>query len=153
MKHSPEDLEKLIHQTLRALPDRRAPRSLENRVLAAIEARATLPWWRQSFAHWPMAARCVFLVVSGAVVKLVLMAVVWALAGFNTAEAANALATPIAWLEGANQTVRAAGGFALHLVRSIPPVWLYAGLAGLAAVYATLFGLGAAAYRTLFADR
>lgn len=41
---SPQDLEKLIHQTLRALPDRKAPRSLEHRVLAAIAARQALPW-------------------------------------------------------------------------------------------------------------
>jgi hypothetical protein len=55
MKLSPEQLEKLIHSNLRALPDRRAPRSLESRVHAAIETRAALPWWKQSFAQWPVA--------------------------------------------------------------------------------------------------
>ena len=55
------DLENFIHQTLRSLPDRPAPRSLESRVLAAIEARAALPWWKQSFAQWPVAARFVWL--------------------------------------------------------------------------------------------
>ena len=35
--NNPQDLEKLIHCTLRSLPDRRAPATLEHRVLAAID--------------------------------------------------------------------------------------------------------------------
>ena len=34
--HDPEKLERLIHQTLRSLPNRRAPHTLEARVLAAL---------------------------------------------------------------------------------------------------------------------
>lgn len=151
MKPSPEQLEQIIHRTLKSLPARPAPRSLESRVLAAIEARAALPWWKQSFTHWPVAARCVFIVVAAAVTKLVLMGTVWAMAGFNSAELADAFQFP--WLESLNHTVRWAGDYALRLVSLIPPLWLYAALGGIAALYATLFGLGATAYRTLFADR
>ncbi len=153
MKPSPEELEKLIHQTLRTLPPRRAPRSLEARVLAAIEARASLPWWRQSYAQWPLAARCVFLLLSGGLVKVALMAAIWAMAGFNQAEVANAFSTQFAWLNIFSNALRATVDFGGIVFRSIPSVWLYAGVAGLAALYATLFGLGAAAYRTLYADR
>jgi hypothetical protein len=39
------------------------------------------------------------------------------------------------------------------ILRSIPLLWLYVGAAAIAALYATLFGLGAAAYRTLYAGR
>jgi len=35
MKPTPEELERIIHQTLRSLPPRRAPHSLESRVLVA----------------------------------------------------------------------------------------------------------------------
>ncbi len=90
MKNSPEDFEKFIHQALRSLPDRRAPRSLESRVFAAIEARASLPWWKHSFADWPLAARCVFLLFTGGLVKLALMATVWAMAGFESSQLASA---------------------------------------------------------------
>ena len=37
---NPEQLEKMVHAALRSLPDRRAPASLEARVLAAVQARA-----------------------------------------------------------------------------------------------------------------
>ena len=47
MQPSPENhqekLERAIHQTLRALPPRRAPRSLEDRVFAELARRAALP--------------------------------------------------------------------------------------------------------------
>jgi hypothetical protein len=36
------------------------------------------------------------------------------------------------------------------LVRAVPPTWLYEGAAVGAVLYALLFGLGAAAYRTLY---
>ena len=39
------------------------------------------------------------------------------------------------------------------MLRNIPPLWLYGGLALFAAMYATLFGLGAAAYKALHAQR
>jgi hypothetical protein len=153
MKHSPEDLEKFIHQTLRALPARRAPHSLESRVRAAIEARAALPWWRQSFARWPMAARVAFFIGSAGVAKVALMAAVWVLAGFDSAQFTNAFSTQVSWFQTASAAVDGIGNFCAMLFRNIPPLWLYGGLAFLAAMYAALFGLGAAAYRTLYSRR
>lgn len=153
MKRSPEDLEKLIHQTLRSLPAHRAPRSLESRVLAAIEARASLPWWRQSFTQWPVAARVAFFVGSAGVAKLMLMAIVWAMAGFDSTQYATAFSSQFAWIENAAAVVTAIFDFCAMLYRSIPPLWLYGGLAFVAVMYTTLFGLGAAAYRTLYAQR
>jgi len=153
MNHSPEELEKLIHQTLRALPDRQAPRTLEARVLAAIGERASLPWWRQSFARWPVGARCVFLLVSGGLVKVALMAAVWVMAGFDSVQFTSAFATPFAWLHETQAVLGGIGNFFALLFRSIPSLWLYGGLAVVASLYAALFGLGAAAYRTLYANR
>ena len=45
------------------------------------------------------------------------------------------------------------GDFCGVLYRSIPPLWLYGGLAFVALMYATLLGLGTAAYRMLYAQR
>jgi hypothetical protein len=153
MKRSPEDLEKFIHQTLRSLPARRAPHSLESRVRAAIAARAALPWWRQSFAQWPLAARVAFVIGSAGLAKLAIMAVVWAMAGYDGAQFASAFSTQLAWYQAAASVVTGVTNFCGTLYRSIPPLWLYGGLAFVAVMYAALFGLGATAYRTLYANR
>jgi hypothetical protein len=157
MKPSPEKssehLERAIHQTLRSLPPRRAPRTLELRVFAELERRAALPWWRQSFAHWPLAARAVFLVASAGLVKLTLMATVWVMGGLDSAAFTEAISTQFAWVHTARSMVNGIGDFCAILFRSIPPLWLYGTAAFVAAMYAALFGLGATAYRTLYASR
>jgi hypothetical protein len=157
MQPSPENhhekLERAIHQTLRALPPRRAPRSLEDRVFAELARRAALPWWRQSFAHWPLPARAVFLLASVALVKLVLMAVVWVMAGFDSAAFTQAVSTQFAWAQTFVSMGRGVADFCGIMFRSIPPLWLYGTAAFVATMYVALFGLGAAAYRTLYASR
>lgn len=148
-----EKLERLVHRTLRDLPARAAPRSLEGRVLAELSRLAALPWWRKSFVHWPVPARAAFLAVSVGIVKLVLMAAVWVMAGFDTAQFRDAFAQPFSWMESGLSLIQAITGFFDIMVRNIPPLWLYGSLAVVAALYATLFGLGAAAYRALHAQR
>lgn len=149
-KPNPQDLEKLIHQTLRALPDRAAPRSLEQRVLAAIAARQALPWWRQSFIHWPLAARGAFVVLSAVLAAAIL-------AGYFRAsgevQSASLFAGPLAaWarLQAFGGAMSDLGGV---IWRSIPSWWIYGAFAFAATMYAAFFGLGAAAYRTFFAQR
>jgi hypothetical protein len=148
-----DKLEHLIHRTLRDLPGRTAPRSLEQRVLAEIARRAALPWWRKSFTHWPVPARAAFLVLLIGVVKVVLMAAVWVMAGFDVAQFREAFATQFTWMEGGFAVVRAVTDFFGIMARNIPPLWLYGGLAFVATLYVTLFGLGAAAYKALYAQR
>lgn len=147
---TPEEIEKLIDRTLRDLPARRAPRSLESRVLAAIAAQQELSWWRQSFAHWPLAARGAFLVVTA-----VLAAAVIALCFHTSGEVqtASLLAGPLALWGKITAIVGGVGNLGAVVLRSIPAVWLYGGLAFVAMMYVALFGLGAAAYRSLFVQR
>ena len=141
MTNDPHDpLERLFDRTLRELPPRRAPPTLESRVFAELERRASLPWWRRSFAHWPLAARAAFLVICTA------------LAGLAIAGAAVA-AADIRSLYWAREigALMASGGSLVGLLAGIaPPVWLYDGIAVCALLYAALFGLGAALYRTLY---
>lgn len=154
MKASPEDhqeLERFVHRALRELPPRSAPRSLEQGVLAEIARRAALPWWRKSFNHWPVAARAAFLVLSLGIVKLALFGGVWAMAGFDSAQFRAAFAPQLAWMESGLAVVQAITAFFDIVLRNIPPLWLYGGLAFIGAMYVALFGLGAAAYRTLCA--
>lgn len=151
MKPSPEELEKLIHQTLRSLPDRRAPRSLESRVLATLAARRAQPWWKQSFAQWPVAARSMFILLSVSLVALLVAGSMTA--GLERPDLANAFAGQIAFFENLRGSFHALVALCAPAVRAIPMVWLYAGIGCLVALYVTVFGLGAAAYRTLYVTR
>lgn len=148
-----ERLERAVHRTLRELPLRRAPRTLEERVRAEIARRAALPWWRKSFREWPLPARAVLLLACAGTAKLVLMAGVWATAGFDTEQYREALAQPLAWVQTAQAVGQALTGWLETVARQIPPLWLYAGLATVAAAYTAVFGIGAAAYRLIRAQR
>ncbi|MEO7413609.1 MAG: hypothetical protein ABIZ81_09645 [Opitutaceae bacterium] len=140
-------LERLIQKTLRDLPARRAPSSLEDRVFAEIGRRAARPWWQKSYTHWPLPARCAFLIGSAAVLKTVIMAAVWFLVGFEAAPFAEAFSSSFAWLQALTDLAGSIWQFGGAVLYSIPRFWLYAGALCLAAMYATLFGLGAFAYR------
>jgi hypothetical protein len=148
-----QKLDHLMQKTLGDLPPRRAPVALEERVLAEIARRAAMPWWRKSYAHWPLVARCAFLLGSGAVLKGVIMAAVWVLVGFETASYHEAFASSFPWI---NTISALAGSLVEYLgavLAAIPRFWLYAGVICVTAMYATLFGVGAFAYRVFHARR
>jgi len=152
----PEDhdkLERAIHRTLRTLPLRPAPRSLEQRVLAELARRAALPWWRQSFTHWPATARAAFLVVGIGVVKLALMASVWIMSGFDSGQFRSAFGRQFAWMESGLAVGHALAACIEIVLRNIPPLWFYGGVGFVVAMYVALFGLGAAAYKVIHAQR
>jgi hypothetical protein len=128
MTDNPEKLEQLIAGVTRSQPVRRAPPSLQARVLAQIASQEVrLPWWRKGFAHWPNAARGLFLIASFGFIKL-------ASAGVMSVV----------------EFVRSLVSFVLD---AIPPVWLYSGAAVGFVLYAVLFGLVTFAYRTLYVQR
>ncbi|MEO7597532.1 MAG: hypothetical protein ABIV50_01270 [Opitutus sp.] len=153
MKQSPDELEKFVHEALRSLPDRKAPHSLELRVRAAIEARAAAPWWRQSFAEWPIVVRFAFVVVAVGLVKLALLATVWATVGVESTGVVTAVQSQFSWIDAIGGAIRGTGESFSAVLRSIPSLWLYGTLACVAGVYATLFSLGATAYRVLHTNR
>ena len=151
--HNDKHLEETIHRALRELPARQAPHSLEQRVLAEIERRAALPWWRRSFTHWPAAARIGFIIVCAGIVLTALMGRVWIMAGFDPAHLKPALLQPFAWAENLLVALRAIAGSCEIILRNIPSVWLYGSLLFFGSMYAALFGLGAAAFKAIRAPR
>lgn len=146
---TPDPLEQAIHRTLRQLPERMAPAALEQRVLAEIARRAALPWWRKSFAHWPPAVRVGFFFVCAAVVPLALVASSWVSAGLDPAVWRPLLPQPAAWLHATASVMQALSTAFEIFSRAIPSLWLYGALAFFAALYAAVFGLGAAAYKAV----
>jgi hypothetical protein len=135
-----DEIERQITRVLRDQPVRRAPGTLERRVLAQIESSAAAMSWRRGFAHWPVAARVVFLAASVGVVKVALSLAVWLATPLDSPAVSVQLPAQVAWL----QTLFVAIG---SIVRTVPSVWVHVGIAFLAIMYAALFGIGASAYR------
>ncbi len=144
-------LERLLDRTLHGLPVRRAPATLESRVLAELARRAALPWWRRSFVHWPQAARAVFASMCLILAGLAFAAGGWAASGLKSLHAVGVW--PISWAREAVAVMGVAQSLSGELARAIPPDWIYGGLAAGALLYAALFGLGVAVYRTLYLNQ
>jgi hypothetical protein len=151
MSNDPEKLESFVDQLVRGQPLRRAPPSLEARVLAqlALQQKA-IPWWRKGFTHWPLAARAVFLIASYGFVRLAIAGVMSIVTFVGSREVAG---TAISWVHGGSTALSATASMCSLIVRTIPPSWLYGAAVCGFALYALLFGLGTVAYRTLYVER
>lgn len=134
------ELARVVARALQQLPLRQAPATLAPRVLRALAHRAALPWWHHGFRRWPQGARACFVLLCVLLNALALMGCARLVADLESAPA----------LRGAWALMGAWSDVVISLMRSIPPLWLYEALAVAAALYAMLFALGAAAYRTLY---
>jgi len=150
---TPEELEQKIHAVLRDQPVRKAPLSLEARVLGEIARRESLPWWHQSYAYWPNPVKLAFLVLAtGLAGSMLLYSMHWI--GVMSAESFQQITDPVS---GAFNTLRAASSALIALVNTNLPefssTYVYAALALLGGAYAVMLGLGATAYRILWQHR
>jgi hypothetical protein len=145
-----EMLEQLLDRALHDLPLRRAPDTLESRVLAELQHRAALPWWRRNFTHWPLPARLGFLVICIALIGLALAGGATALESVRALNDSGVLS--LSWVREALVLMASAGNLMALLTRAVPPGLLYGGIAVCAALYGILFGLGAAVYRALYLE-
>ncbi|MGA2399756.1 MAG: hypothetical protein ABSG30_17100 [Steroidobacteraceae bacterium] len=142
------ELETRLGQALRALPERRAPATLESRVLDTLAWRAPLPWWRRDFREWPAAARVAFGVTSAALIVLTVLAAAAANANLGSLGASEALSTPV--LHDASVLFVIARTLSNSLTTILSSGWALGCLIASAALYAALFGLAIAGYRTLY---
>ena len=150
---NPDELEKLIHRTLRSLPGRNAPDTLEARVLAALESRAAIPWWHKSWAYWPQWVRALFVLFCGAVAALVIVGGAGLPAGVDAARLNQVLAPALSLIRPVIGLGRGLVDIVALLGRNIPAWWFYGAAAFVAGLYVMLVGVGAAAYRTLWSNR
>jgi hypothetical protein len=148
MNESDDELARTLDRVLQDLPLRRAPAALEARVFGELQRRAALPWWRRSFAHWPLPARAAFLVICAALIRLALLEAAVAVAGVRSLHQSGALS--LSWAHGAGVLAATASNLVMLLARAVPPGWAYAGIAACTLLYAALFGLGAVVYRMLY---
>jgi hypothetical protein len=153
---NPQDQDKLeasVHRLLRTLPERKAPSGLEARVMAELARRASLPWWKKSFVHWPSGVRAGFFIVAGLAAALVVAGVFVLRQSPGAHEVTAGISTSYAWFTVARDLVAAAGLRVKALVATVPPVLLYGGAAILALCYAAAAAAGAATYRALVVGR
>ena len=136
-----------LNDVLRRLPSRRAPATLESRVLRELERRTARPWWFRRFALWPAGARAAFVAICCAIIGLTFRDGAWTAV---TQVWSDAGTESLSWTRPAVAATMSARELAMLLMRVIPTTWIYVGLATGAALYVALFGLSAAAYRTLY---
>jgi len=145
-----EKLERLVGQALREQPPRRAPASLEARVLVEIAARARLPWWRRGIASWPAAVRAPVIAGCAVCVPLVWIASVWLATRLVSVVRHPGNTGPLASVRDTGRAIASLGTLAIHIGQSIPREWLLGGLIATATLYAALFALVALGYSLLY---
>ena len=147
--HDEQQLERYIGTLLSKQPLRQAPSGLQARVWRELALRESKPWWLQGFSRWPWIARALFLPLGLGLVQLSFVAtgrMVWLWQALQSSAPASTAQSGLQQLGHLSQALQTLGNM---VTREIPQVWIYGG-AGLALLlYAALFGLGAAAFRTL----
>ena len=140
-------LEELLHRKLRELPDRRAPRTLAPRVMAAIRQRQALAWYQRSWTTWPRGLQIAAMLLFAALGVLVFTGLGPLTAGFNLAWVSSAFA----WVSGTVElfwsVLGAVAGAVPVVLRNVNQLLLLA-VAGTAfALYLSCIGMGTAFYR------
>lgn len=147
------ELEALVDSELKALPPLSAPPSLAPRILAAIAAQQTAPWYRAGWQAWPLPLRiasfaallAVFAGLCFGGVKL------WQL---DNVTAANEKVTEsFALLSLAGKILSTLVDAGQHVLRNIGPVYIVAGLAVVAMAYAFCLAFGSFYIRFALAKR
>lgn len=143
-----EKADRTLSHILRNLPPRPAPATLESRVLQQLQHRRALAWWWHGFAHWPAAARAGFITTCIVLIGASLPDTGWSM--LRTGVLQRVLSWAMSWAYPAAGAIASTTAVSTRIVHAVPADWLYAILAMGAALYAALFGLGLAAYRTLY---
>ena len=138
-------------QVLRDLPLRRAPATLEARVLGELRRRAAAPWWHRGFAQWSWSTRTAFAALCSVVMAVSVWGTVWPQhVVLLTPQASSGFSLQLPAVQPAFAAMAAARDLALLLARLVPNLWVEWGFGLGALLYMILFGLGAAGYRALY---
>ena len=146
-------LEAAVDRELKALPNLRAPQTLLPRVMAVIEQRAGLPWYRRAWQTWPLPLQAVsMLVLLVAFAGLCLGS--WQLV--HAPAVASATSEASGWFRMLSTTLSTLGVLANALalaVRSLGPLVLLGIMMALLLGYAACVGFGTLYVRLAFARR
>lgn len=143
-------LEQRIHRELVKVPEREAPEALVRSVLAAIETRASRPWWRAPIPEWPRKNQFCFvaimlLLIAGASLGLGRIWPTEAIQEIPTV--ASAAIGPVRPTISVLETLTRATAL---LLKSFTQPWLIAFALGFLFVYLSCIGMGMVWYRVTF---
>jgi hypothetical protein len=148
-----KQLEAAISRELKALPELAAPGVLANRVMAALEQRVRVPWYRRSWQMWPMVLQAAVLVVLLALFGGLCLAG-WEL---SQAEATTfALHRVGEWFSGLSMienTFNVLESAAVLVVKKLGTGFIVTCLVAAGIGYAMCVGLGTVYFRLAFAKR
>jgi hypothetical protein len=82
-----------------------------------------------------------------------MMLTVWIASGYHSSPVVSEVATHLSWADAILGGIHATTESFNLLLRNIPSLWIYGALACVGGAYATLFSLGATAYRALYSNR
>jgi hypothetical protein len=148
-----KELEARIDSALKALPALEAPSTLSQRVMTALERRSAVPWYRQSWEAWPLAARV------GSLALLLSMFgglcfVSWQLTrAAGTAAAFQEVGSLFSGVVVLWNAVLVLLQSAIVVCKHFGTVFIVASLFVMAVSYASCVGLGTVIYRAAFARR
>jgi hypothetical protein len=148
-----KQLDATISRELKALPELAAPGVLANRVMAALEQRVRVPWYRRSWQMWPMVLQAAVLVVLLALFGGLCLAG-WEL---SQAEATTfALHRVGEWFSGLSMienTFNVLESAAVLVVKKLGTGFIVTCLVVAGIGYAMCVGLGTVYFRLAFAKR
>jgi hypothetical protein len=140
-----KDLERSLHERLRALPELIAPTELVPAVLRKIALRAAPAWWRRPWLEWPRGLQLLSLVLLAAA-----LGGAWYLKGpvaANASHWAGGMLGTFSVLKALWTVVAALVGVIKLLLASINPLWAVLAALVIAGIYLSTFGLGTLCYQ------
>jgi len=148
-----KQLEAAISRELKALPELAAPTALASRIMAAIEQRAQVPWYRRSWQTWSVVLQAVSLVVLLALFGGLCLGG-WQLS--QTGTATLALHRAGEWVSGfgvIQNTFNVLVNAAVVVVKKIGTRFVVTCLVAVGTGYAMCIGAGTVYFRLAFAKR
>jgi hypothetical protein len=146
-------LEIAIDHELKTLPEIAAPATLVSRVMAAIELRRALPWFRRAWHTWPGSLQGLFLVTMVALFAGICFGV-WEAS--HTATFGLAIHKVGGWFSGLSAlytALNALAGAVVAIIKQINSTVLMALLCAAGLGYALFLALGTVYFRLAFAKR
>lgn len=146
-------LEVEIDRKLKSLPEIAAPATLIARVMASIELRKALPWFKRAWHTWPTSLQGLFLVTMLALFGGICFGG-WEVT--HSATFALAVHKAAGWLSGFGAiytTLNALAGTIIALIKQVNSGVLIAFLFAAGLGYAIFLGLGTMYVRLAFAKR
>lgn len=154
MKPNPQDpLATFVDRELKALPPLTAPPSLAPRILAAIAARASLPWYRRAWQTWPVPLQAASFASLLAAFGTLCFGGGMVFQSPTVTATASKVGEAVSWFEFALRILGLVRDAVFQLVQQVNPL-LLAGVGVMVLMaYALCLGLGSACLRFAYVRR